>query len=46
MEKRKDVLFLYDAKRLDLNKTPRQLYLFRNAIILAVDTKMMEGGLI
>ena len=44
LEKRKNVLFLYNASTLDETKTPKELGLIMNSTIFAVDTELMVGG--
>ena len=46
LEKRKNVLFLYNASTLDETKTPKELGLIMNSTIFAVDTELMVGGII
>ena len=48
LEKRENILFLYNAKTLDnndLKKTPRDLKLIKNSTIFAVDIELLEGGI-
>ncbi len=45
LEKRENILFLYNAKIIDTKKTPEDLFLTDNSTIFAVDTELMSGGM-